>query len=77
MKVSDKQFVYGLWTCYDSQVVEQPHSASDIQAKITNDKAWLKLLQDSKKELVAIDGVTHFSYGTESVNTLTCSNFAV
>ncbi len=81
VKVSDKQFVYGLWTCYDSQVVEQPHSALDIQTKITNDKARLKLLQNSKKELVAIDGVTlakgesvqlvtHFSYNTQEINTL-------
>lgn len=67
---------------YVAEVVSAPHKASDLQTKITNDKARLKLLQNSKKELVAIDGVTlakgesaqlvtHFSYDTQDINTLT------
>ena len=64
-----------------AQVVTAPHAYADLKAKVANDKARLKLLQNSKKELVAIDGVTlakgesvqlvtHFSYNTQDINTL-------
>ena len=82
VKVSDKSFLYGLWTCYDTTVAVMPHKASDLQSTIKSDQARLTLLQNSKKELLAIDGLTlskgqsvqlttHFSYNTQKINTLT------
>ena len=64
-----------------AKVVETPHTASDTKARIESNQARLKLLQNSKKELLAIDGVTlakgesaqlvtHFSYNTQEINTL-------
>lgn len=80
--VSDDIFPFNGNNNYVAEVVTAPHKASDLQTKITNDKARLKLLQNSKKELLAIDGVTlpkgesaqlvtHFSYDTQDINTLT------
>lgn len=82
VKVSDTPFFYGLWTCYETTVVTMPHKASDLKAKIDSNKARVTLLKNSKKELLAIDGVTlskgqsvqlttHFSYNTQKINTLT------
>ena len=81
-KISDTPFSYGVWTCKETVAATAPHSASDLQAKIDSEQSRLTLLQNSKKELVAIDGVTlskgesaqlvtHFSYGTQDINTLT------
>ena len=64
-----------------ARVVTAPHAYADLKAKVANDKTRLKLLQNSKKELLAIDGVTlskgesvrlvtHFSYNTQDINTL-------
>ena len=81
-KISDTPFSYGVWTCKETVAATAPHSASDLQTKIDSEQSRLKLLQNSKKELLAIDGVTlskgesaqlvtHFSYGTQDINTLT------
>ena len=80
-KISETPFSYGVWTCKETVAATAPHSASDLQAKIDSEQSRLKLLQNSKKELLAIDGVTlakgesaqlvtHFSYGTQEINTL-------
>ena len=76
--VSDDIFPFNGNNNYVAEVVTAPHKASDLQTKITNDKARLKLLQNSKKELLATLSkgesaqlVTHFSYDTQDINTLT------
>lgn len=82
VKISDTPYLYGIWTCKEARTASAPHVASDLQNKIDSNKARLTLLQNSKKELLAIDGVTlskgqsvqlttHFSYNTQKINTLT------
>lgn len=66
---------------YKAKIVEYSHKAADVQNKINSDTEYLNRLKNSKKELVAIDSttlqvgesqqlVTHFTYGTEGINTL-------
>ncbi len=80
--ITDKTSQFNGNVVYDAKVVEYSHKAADIQKAIDDDTAYLKKLKDSKKELLAIDGVTlkkgesqklvtHFSYDTEGINTLT------
>lgn len=82
VKISDVPFSYGVWTCKESKAASAPHNASDLQAKIDSEQARLTLLRNSKKELLAIDGitlskgqsaqlVTHFAYNTQDINKLT------
>ena len=82
VKISSTPYIYGLWTCKEAVAATAPHSASDMQAKIDANQARLTLLKNSKKELLAIDGVTlakgesqqlttHFSYNTQEINTIT------
>ena len=79
--VSDDVIRFNGNEVYKAKVVEYSHKASDVQNAIDSDEAYLKRLKNSKKELVAIDSITlekgqsrqmetHFSYGTEGINTL-------
>ncbi len=85
--VTDEIVHYNGTVAYKAKVVEYSHKATDLKNAISTDTAYLKQLKNSKKELLAIDGVTlnkgesqklvtHFSYGTEGINTLTWKSSA-
>ena len=82
VNVSKVTYPYGLWVCYDTTVAQAPHRAADVQARINTNQTRLKLLQNSKKEVLAIDGVTlhkgesaklttYFNYNTQDINKVT------
>lgn len=80
--ISDKSFTWNGYAVYEASVVSYAHKAKDILDRIDSNNARLRDLQNSKKELLAIDGatisrgqsaklVTHFSYNTQDINKLT------
>ncbi len=85
--ITDETMQFNGTVVYKAKVVEYSHKAADLKNAINSDTTYLKQLKNSKKELVAIDGVTlkegeslklvtHFSYGTEGINTLTWKSSA-
>lgn len=85
--VTDDTLQFNGTVVYKAKVVEYSHKATDLKNAINSDNAYLKQLKNSKKELLAVDGVTlnkgesqklvtHFSYGTEGINTLTWKSSA-
>ena len=87
VRVTDEIVHYNGTVAYKAKAVEYSHKAADLKNAIKTDTAYLKQLKNSKKELLAIDGVTlkkgesqklvtHFSYGTEGINTLTWKSSA-
>ena len=85
--ITDETMQFNGTVVYKARVVEYSHKATDLKNAINSDNAYLKQLKNSKKELLAIDGVTlnkgdpqklvtHFSYGTEGINTLTWKSSA-